>query len=63
MQFLFVKGKQNPTPVLIVRDMLFKKTGEKNISVGIKKFYSWRGFDTPRLCRGYEGIKPESNTL
>jgi hypothetical protein len=25
--------------------------------------YSWRGINTPRLCRGYKGIKPESNTL
>jgi hypothetical protein len=25
-------------------------------------FYSWRGFNTLRLCRGYKGIKPESNT-
>jgi hypothetical protein len=26
-------------------------------------FYSWRGFNTPRLCRGHKGIKPETNTL
>ena len=24
---------------------------------------SWRGFHTPRLCRGYKGMKPESDTF
>jgi hypothetical protein len=27
------------------------------------EIYSWRRFNTPRLCRGHKGIKPETNTL
>ena len=26
-------------------------------------FYSWRGFNTPPLCGGHKGIKPETNTF
>jgi PIN domain nuclease of toxin-antitoxin system len=51
----------------IVKELFEKaEAGEVTVSmhaVNVLEVYSWRGFNTPRLCRGYKGIKPETNTL
>jgi hypothetical protein len=56
------EGKQLKPPEKAVSGLIWEIQNDRQRYSSIA-VHSWRGFNTPRLCRGHKGIKPETNTL